>query len=392
MESMIIGNPDFGCLQGDDAYGRYFNLVSHACGLLNKAYDKGSAGNGATKEQQIEQSAIAEYSMRLLRSIRILRLQYTYQAALQRRLYVDLTDSGFPNHQEMANVDNATQVAQTKLDELPKMDDLKSALVGKLINDRSDQPELLVALSDRERYTQAQQPSLLFLPLSPGKFWELGYSEDQSSRLYAYTWGVYSLASNRPYVYMLTFEQNAHYTSVLYQPALFLRTVHESTRHVGDLQVAATAIDNALEDIHPKMLKRICIGPLYSHLIFEGREQGTFTENEVIINALLNTAERADDFILMLTEEAVFSKGQKEFPVTFWESVMLKKNVREIFPAAIDESTTIAVGPQAPRHAVLLPHRVLQHVNGDVEKVIRGLASDVQKLAYTSEGDVDVVT
>lgn len=70
---------------------------------------------------------------------------------------------------------------------------------------------------------------------------------------------------------------------------------------------------------------------------------------------------------------------------------MLKKNVREIFPAAIDESTTIAVGPQAPRHAVLLQHSV-RHVNGDVEKVIRGLASDVQKLAYTSEGDVDVVT
>jgi len=363
-DTRFSGGPDCAVLTARDEYAQYFN---HLCTVFTRMLScYGDNHNGG-----YEQISIRIYLNKLLYSIQALRKKYTYNPAGS--LKIDLTDSGFPNFLEMSYLATDLMNRQDRLIALPPPTMLKGAILDHLFRHKEDPKDLLWQMSERE-YFQMLDPDKLFLPFTPGKLELL--SEDKLTRSYLYSWGCYDFKSNRPYFHILTFEQDKsadplHWKGVNFHQ--FVEIVKAEGSRVPDVGLLALAIDNDLEPIHPKVLKRICIGPLHSRL--------TCVESDGLCNVLSQHARNQDDFILLAKDEVVFSVRQQELAAGAFSA----RRVREIYYLPESDLELYEAKASTIHHYMLLPHSVLQHMES------AGVAKQYEKyrkLSFDARGNV----
>lgn len=351
-------------LEAGDEYALYFNHLCEVFSKLLKCYHSGERAAWETE-------SVRAYLIRLLFSIQALRRKHTHNPA--HSLHVDLTDSGFPHFLEFSAFDTDLRCRQERLLALPPANMLKQAMLDYMFRYLEEPADLLWQMSERDYY-QMLDPSRLLLPFTPGRC-DL-QSEGKLARSYAFSWACYDFKTNRPYIHLLTFDQDVaaeplHWKGSNYHQ--FLDVIRAEGSRVPEIGVLAVAIDSDLESIHPKVLKRICIGPLHSRLACRSEDDLCASIGQH------GTPER--DFILLIKDEIVFSERQEQLEASFFSP----KRVREIYYLPEADLECYEARASVIHHYMLMPHRLLQRL--DAAHALENYR-EYRKLTFDQEGNV----
>ena len=142
------------------------------------------------------------------------------------------------------------------------------------------------------------------------------------------------------------------------------------------------AIDDALESIHPKILKRIGLGPLYTPLLLK-QEGAELDDKHQAMADLFEQFGEEDDFIFTMTDEIIFSKSQRVTTSIFSPN----GRVREIFHIPESDPESYARRASVVHKHVLMPHHLAQHL----DETIIGRVPELQGarvLTYDASGAV----
>jgi hypothetical protein len=387
-QSWMRDTPDFALLDGTDDYTRYFNILTKSWALLLKLYE--GRGSADTYEARVIKSNLE----RLLFTVKVLRMKYSYSPASRRLLWIDLSESGFPNAQDMGNLSVDLIKRQERLRDLMPMSMLKHIALDHMMKEQTEPLETLWELAERS-YLDMLDGEKLFLPFN--MFAEdiaIRPAKDKNFRSYSCAWSCYDFKTNRPYIHLLTFDQDKEEKPLEQgkpNSLKLLDVLQAEGSRVPDVGILAMAIDNALEPIHPKILKRVGLGPLYTPFLLQEElahqtddpvmkpfvdGQGR-TKQKLLLELLTNHAE-SDDVILCFTDEIVFSKEQR---------ITRTSHVREVFYIPDDDPESYARRASVVHKYVLLPHAVSQHLTPEIIQQIPDF-QNAQLLTYDTRGAI----
>lgn len=350
---------NFSLLDDKNEYALYFSLLNRVFNLLLGWYQP-KEKKGET-EVRLEAQFVDKILARMLYTVEALRMKYTYDPT--HRLRVDLTASGFPNNLEIDNIKTDMQLRQERLAQLPAMSIIKRALLDHLIASKEDSPELLAKTAERS-YLEMLDGDKLMLPFVPGEIITRN-TKRTDVRSYVFYWSCYDFGTNLPYIYIMTFDQDADQEPLMCGNRAYkelLEVISSEGSRAPKLGIVALAIDDRLESIHPKIIKRIGLGPLYSPFLMDNLANSADPWQIAWQQLMAKHARRQDDFVLMFTDEVVFSKQQQ----TSRRGIFSNK-VREVFYFPEIDLECYEHQASVVHHYVMLPHYLLQLVSGSPE-------------------------
>ena len=346
---------DRSILEGENAYTDYFNYVRRALDILLSSFDTIKGNN------PLEIKALKDFSQKFLNTIEAFRLKYAYDD--HNAMLVDLTESSFPNFMEFKKLADDMENKDVLLAKLPNQDRLKQNILDHLIKKRKDPVGLLKQLSKSSYYIRLQW-SNLFTEFTPGKLELLTEHKDEdATRTYFYSWGSYDSVTNKPYVYTMVFDNPTwvkREDTDIRKNQEFLEVLKKATHNSAPLKVVASDIDNAYENVKPKVIKRIALGPIH----------GKYSLDKHPYSILIKKNFSEDDMVFRYQTEVVFSVGEKRT-----KSFLSKGELRQIF--YIDESNKECMDKMLSEiHKYMITtHPVLQHLNDTEPSTIKQLAA-----------------
>lgn len=374
-ESAISGS-DFSTLETGDDYSAYFKQLTFAFDVLKRRYE--GSGDASPYESEV----VSLFTGKLLETIAALRLKYSFQKADARPLWIDTSESGFPNQNEVAALEVDLRTRVERLHEVPSSKVLRRNIVDYLFLQQKDPVHLLEQLAERA-FLEKLSGSQMFMPFTAGELRFLKQAE--GCRTLAYPFGCYDFKTNRPYIHVLYLEQPAtepSLTTDVRRWTKFMEIVEAEGRRAPLAGVLAMALDQAFDQLRLKQLKRICIGPCYSRLLLDRRPGCETDPREPTIRALFKRFPGgALDFVLFVTHETVFSRRQ-EMVRSLLNPAGSRREVYQI-----DESDPRCAELKAShvQDIVILPHRMLQHLKPEDQNSIAGFAAAV-KITFDERG------
>ena len=378
--SAIDGNSDFACLRGADDYSRYFNLLARAFALQAKCHRL------AAGRETYEASRIQQFLQRLLFTVETLRMKYSHHPTDRRRLWVDLSESGFPNAREIDSLNTELLHRDSRLRELPTATLLKQLMLDHMFRYRTEPEELLRRMAERT-YLGMLSEEELFLPFVAAAGDPGSPAEGKDGvRQYRCAWGCYDFSTNRPYLHFMTFDQDVDAEPL--EPgteaaAQLLEVLRAEGSRAPDVAILAMAIDRALESIHPKILKRICLGPLYTRTLLEHEDLGEPDDKHRALLSLFRIHAKENDFILFSADEIVFSRRQEITRTVFAP----QGRVREIFLILETDPECYRRRASVVHKQALMPHALAQHLVPKISHQVPEL-DGARLLTYDERGDV----
>ena len=350
---------DLVALDQRDEHVKYMTKTLTAFKAVEKIYELKKERD---QEAMTEHGIILSFLKKLSYTFELLRIKYLFNPS--DRLKIDKSDSGFVNFYEISQLETDLLRKKDKAVFQDKGYVLKERILSHLLEKQTDPEELLAEMA-----TNAYQKGLLrenlFLFFNEG---ELIFQKNgnPNRRKYLYYWACYDKKSNMPYIYLLDFEQDAQ-EEALHESKdafdAFVKVIRSEGSRAPAVGIVAMAIDQRLESVHPKMLKRICIGPLYSQSFSVNLPEET--------EQLFQAGDNGRKFAFHLTEQFVFSVGQtiiKDQKIL--GNLLTEKRVRERFyiPKAtdVDEYSVYneLEGQKASliRKTVVMPYKLHQHL------------------------------
>ncbi|MCI5191344.1 MAG: hypothetical protein D3905_16500, partial [Candidatus Electrothrix sp. AS4_5] len=313
----------------------------------------------------------------------LLRIRYLFNSSDS--LKIDKSDSGFVNFYEISCLETDLTRQQEQAPVADKRQALKQEIVARLLEKQEDPEDLLAEMAENV-YQQGLIREKLFLFFNKGELLPLK-NGTSNRRKYLYYWACYDKTSNMPYIYLLEFEQDTEEEALHTSDrafANFMKIIRSEGSRAPAVGIVAMAIDHRLESIHPKMLKRICIGPLYSHSFSVGLDSE--------LQRFFEAGDEGRKFVFHITEQFVFSAGQSVIQDQKILGKMLAgKRVRERFyiPKAtqIDEYAEFNELEKQKasliRKTVVMPYKLHQHR--------QDLYTDCKIISFTKDGMINGV-
>jgi len=346
---------DRSVLAGDHAYVDYFSYLRFALNTLLSSFDT------IHLDSSLELKAVKSFSQKFLNSIEALKLKYGYEE--DNPMLVDVTESSFPNFLEFKRLQSDIANQEAEFDKLPSQDSLKQSILDHLVRKHSDPKPLLKQMS-RSNYFIRLKWSSLFTEFTPGTLELLNeHTDDARTRTYFYSWASYDSVTNKPFIYTMIFDNKAfskrENTDVDKDPG-FIETIKKATHNSAPLKVIASDIDNTYENVMPKVLKRMEIGPIYGKYAFDKND----------FSVLLKKKFQDDDFIFTYNTEIVFSTGESRS-----KSFLSKGELRQIF--YVDESNKECMEKMVSDYHtyMITSHNVAQYLNDMQPEILKKLSA-----------------
>lgn len=265
------------------------------------------------------------------------------------RLTIDRHESGFPVAQELMAMAVDAHQAEKHLAGMPSETELKDRMVRQIVGERTIPTALQFALSQRYYYEALAAGGMFWARNDPDAQWieEVG-TPGGDRRHFLVHWAVWDTGVNLPVVYLMDLEDsgkrpilNDAYRWPQAQAALMAQSV-------GGLKLLtiATGFDKDFADLHPRRLRRVILGPMYS---------ASFTLQSGPISKVLEGAKAPEgqDWALVWTVEDLVSDREEEVKDGWFSSAP-----RQVYK--LDPMAGVDLGATRQDRMIILPERPYQ--------------------------------
>lgn len=263
-------------------------------------------------------------------------------------LEIDRRESGFPVYSELLRLANDALQVDKHLSRMKTQQALKNDMIQHILKEGMPPTKLQYTMSQRIYYERLAGGKL-FLPQNhPEAVW-LGNVEDDRRR-YLVHWSTYDSQMNIPTIYLMIVEDSGDTALLKDQRRWPAVQSHLMAQSLASLKMVTigSGFDLDFDDLHPKFVRRIHVGPMYSH---------AFTTQTGPLREVLAEASGVPglDWALSWTTETLLSGKVKEEKTGWFSTVE-----REIF--RLDKDVLDEDGPGATRveHSLILPQRAYQ--------------------------------
>jgi len=350
---------------------RYFAKFDRILGHLERIADMNAAPDAIGA---VELDVVKRYLRALSASFEALSNKYLMAGRvselLPKSLQIDITDSGFPIYSELLQMANDAHQVEQHLGALPSVSDLKKDMVRHILNELSVPKKQQFALSQRLYYERLAARNLFWAQNDPKIIW-LG-TQDDGRRTYAVHWATYDSQVNIPTIYFMVLEDTGD--TALPRDEMRWPQVqsHLMAQAVSALKLVTIAqgFDQDFDQLHPKLLRRLHVGPMYSN---------HFTYQTGPLAGILADADGGigTDWALAWTVETLASDRVESERKGFFGSVE-----REIFRLDHFGKSEADTGASEVKRSLILPQRPYQVLKERDPPGFRGV-----KKFVVSEGD-----
>lgn len=340
---------DHKSLQGAYETRRYFakfeRIMAHLLRVADMTMDEGELG-------RMEGKVVKGYLQALANTFSALSYKYLLAGRvsdlLPSGLAIDTTDSGFPIYQEVLQMANDALNAGRHLDNLSTEKTLKQDMVRYILNEHKTPMRLQFALSQRLYYEQLMYAPLFLAQNDPQAIWR-GVGKSGRGR-YLVHWASYDSQTNVPVVYLMELEDSGRNALKKDRERWPQVQSHLMAQAVSSLKLVTIAhgFDQDFDNLHPKKLRRVFIGPLYSHWLT--RQNGPL--RDVLAEA---SGKEGLDWALAWTAETLWSKTTTTEKTGFFSSAE-----RQVFKLDKMGSKGGDSGASQVRRSLILPQRAYQ--------------------------------
>ncbi|WP_171206396.1 hypothetical protein [Ruegeria sp. HKCCA0235A] len=328
---------------------------------------------GAISKQEVQ--IVSRYLSGLLYTFRALSMKYLLVGRDTGRFFgslaMDKRDSGFPVAAELLTMANDAQQAQVHLANMPSEEDLKTDMVRTIIGDREIPTKLQFALSQRLYYEELLKGQLFWARNDPECHW---IGNEGERRKFLIHWAVYDSQINLPVIYLMQLEDSGKTALPKDQRRWPEVQAHLMAQSLGGLKLVTIAkgFDQDFDDLHPKRMRRIHVGPMYS---------SAYTEQSGPLRQVLEDAQAPEgqDWALAWTTEELESEEVIEERAGWFSTVE-----REVFALDPFGGQGAETGATRTQRSIILPQRPFQVL---AERNPPGFA-DVRKFVVSKTGQV----
>ncbi|SFK92919.1 hypothetical protein [Shimia haliotis] len=306
------------------------------------------------------EGAIGEEEVKILTRY-LVAIGYTFKALSMKYLLVgretgqffgslamDAVESGFPVFNELLVMANDAQQAENHLRNMPDSEALKDEMLRTIIGDQEIPTKLQFALSQRLYFEELLKGDLFWAQNHPEVRWMGNLSERR--RKYLLHWAVYDSQVNLPTIYLMDLEDTGRRALPNDERRWPEVQAHLMAQAVGGLKLLTIAkgFDESFDDLHPKRLRRIHVGPMYS---------SAFTRQSGPIREVLEAARapEGEDWALAWTTEELMSERVTDEKSGWFGSV--ERQVFALDPFAGRGGDT---GATSMERSIILPQRPFQ--------------------------------
>lgn len=307
-----------------------------------------------------ETRILGQYLSGVIGTFRALNLKYlmTGRAEGAPQLTIDRHESGFPVAQELMVMANDAQQAAKHLAGMPSEAELKDRMVRSIVGELKHPNALQFALSQRLYYEALQAGGLFWARNDPDAQW-LGQKGER--RHYLLHWAVWDAQVNLPVVYLLDVEDGGRRPlpqDAYRWPPVQQKLLAQSLAGLKLLTIAS-GFDVDFEDAHPKRLRRITLGPMYS---------AGFTLQSGPISRVLEDARapKGEDWALVWTIEDLVADREESVKDGWFSS--RPKQIYRLAPV-----TGAEIGATALDRMIVLPERPYQVLAEQDPPGLRGI-------------------
>ena len=261
------------------------------------------------------------------------------------RLTIDRHESGFPVAQELMAMAVDAQQAGKHLSGMPSEVELKDRMVRQIVGDLTVPTALQFALSQRYYYEALTAGGIFWARNDPDAQWVANAGE---RRRYLVHWAVWDTQVNLPVVYLMDLEDSGAKPLPSDENRWPQAQMGLMAQSIGGLKLLTIAMgfDKDFGDLHPKRLRRITLGPMYS---------AGFTLQSGPISKVLEDAKApdAEDWALVWTVEDLVADRVDEVKDGWFSSVE-----RQIYK--LDPLVGVDTGATLLERMIIVPERPYQ--------------------------------
>ncbi|MEH6833752.1 MULTISPECIES: hypothetical protein [Falsihalocynthiibacter] len=351
---------------------RYFAKFETITGHLETVADMMKDEQRLSKR---DRKVVLDYVQRLGRTFRALANKYLLTGrdtgTFFGSLSIDSTESGFPVFHEILNMAADAQQAERHLRNMPSIEALKDDMVRTIVGDLEIPTKLQFAMSQRKYYEALRANEMFWNRNDPELLWA---GTVDNRRSFLVHWAVYDSESNLPVIYLMDVEDTgatALPKDTRRWPQAQAKLMSQSVAGLK-LVTIAKGFDLDFDDLHPKRLRRLYVGPMYS---------SAFTQQNGPIRQVLEDAHspQGEDWALAWTVETLESERVVEE-----KSGWFGKVEREVFALDPFGAQGVESGATRTQRSLILPQKPYQ-VLDDLK--IPGFAN-VQKFVVAPNGRV----
>lgn len=372
-------------------YSAYAHLLTKVFAHFGTYY----AQKTHTVSNPFEERILAESATRLVNTVAALRLRHMYTPDYLRHPGVDLHASGFPHFYDINQLAVDLAMREEKLRTLPSIDALKPLLLEELLSGESPESgkntereaDLCWQISERA-YLEMLNPNTMFFQFTPHTLELLPQTPElvgRGRRAYVFSWGCYDTDTNRPCMYFLFFEQDMHdvplETPNNPEYLKFVSLIQQIGARVPEKLLAIGArFDESFKTLYPKVLKRVCMGPLISPMLYSSiPDLSEYPFAQTILPLFQRAEEASDAFMLFFSSEYLISR--REEVAQGMLSSLFPGKPKQVFDTAIP-----------PHRYVLTSHLVRQHISdSDVRNIVALRGVDFLLYHQSAKEIVDVI-
>lgn len=323
---------------------RYFAKFERIGGHLGRVAAEMETEGRLTRT---EARLLGGYLAGVIATFRALNLKYlmTGRAEAAPRLTIDRHESGFPVAQELMVMALDASQADKHLAGMASEAELKDRMIRTIVGELKIPAGLQYALSQRLYFEALQAGGLFWARNDPSAQW---IEQRGERRHYLVHWAVWDSGLNLPVIYLMDAEDSGRKPlpgdDYRWPPA----QAKLLAQSVGGLKLLtiATGFDTDFEDLHPRRLRRITLGPMYS---------ASFTLQSGPISRVLEDAKAPEgqDWALVWTVEDLVS-DREEMVKDGWFSSRPKQVYK------LDPMTGADTGTTVLERMLILPERPYQ--------------------------------
>ncbi|KAA0910264.1 hypothetical protein [Aquicoccus porphyridii] len=345
----ITGDRDHVGLKDTFASRRYFakfrTITTH---LTRVAAQMRAEGDLSDTEVKI----LTRYVAALGYTFRALSMKYLMAGRDTGRFFgvleMDRVESGFPVFNELLVMANDAAQAAKHLENMADTETLKDEMLRKILGEREIPTKLQFALSQRLYYEELLRGDLFWARNDPQAIW-LGDAGERRRR-YLLHWAVYDSMVNLPTIYLMEVEDSGRTALPKDERRWPEAQAHLMGQSVGGLKLLTIArgFDEDFDDLHPKLLRRFHLGPMYSH---------AYTQQSGPLREVLRDAHAPEgqDWALAWTVEELESERVSEARAGWFSTVE-----REVFALDPFSGRGVDTGATRTERAIILPQRPYQ--------------------------------